>query len=221
MSSSELVAGIGTLIAALLLVRFTLNRIKQLPDEEKSLGMPLWVATLGIFILGIGSLLYFVTGVELGGTETPYYITIILGGGILALSATMIMGWNRGRALPIVTMVVLIFIAIVGRGLLGDYALLVVTGSGIFLFGIPIILFSYLTIKTKRITSFGFTIFSITTLLLLAVTSITDPGIIAIIIAIRLYGPALLITALVLSETGITGELLLYAITLSSAFYFL
>ncbi len=222
--SAELIAGIGTIIATLLLARFTRNRIKQLPDEEKSLGTPLWVATIAILTLGIGSIFYYIYGVELGATETPYYFIVIFGGGILALSATMIMGWKRGRALPILTMAILFSIAIIGRlspGIFGEYTLMLVMSFGVFLFGVPIILFTYLTIKTKRITSFGFVIFAITQLILLVATSVTDPATIAVLIAIRLYGPALLITALVLSETGITGELMFYAITVSSAFYFL
>jgi hypothetical protein len=223
-SSAELVAGIGTLFATLLLARFTINRVKQLPDEEKALGKPLWVAVIAIFLLGIGSILYFMLGVELGATQTLYYIVVIIGGGTLALSATMIMGWKRGQALPLVTMAILLIISIVGYlspGIFGEYTLLLVTSFGLFLFGVPIVLFTYLTITTKRITSFGFAILSITQLALLTITSSTDPMMFAVIIAFRVYGPAVLITALILSETGITGELMMYALTIGSAFYFI
>jgi len=223
--ASEIVAAIGIFLVTVLLYRFTSNRIKQLPEEEKSLGRPLWVATIGILLLGIASLLNYQFGVTLSlDIETLYYLVVVLGAGIFALSATMILGWNRGRALPLVIMSAIICVALAeqaGISVLGGY-----TGefTAIFagiLFGIPFVLFTYLTVKTKRVTSFGFAILALTYPFLLVMTSYTAPEIVAIVLAIRLYGPALLITALILPETGISAELVVYAMTVSSLFYFM
>ena len=216
---------IGIFLATILLFRFTLNRVRQLPDEEKSMGRPLWVALIGILFLGFASLLnyqYAVTpSVEL---ETIYYLVVVAGAGIFALSATMILGWNKGRALPLVIMATIILVAILeqsGFGILGGYAGEFTAVFAGILFGIPFVLFTYLTVKTKRITSFGFAVLSLFYPMLLVMTSFTAPEIVAIVIALRLYGPALLITALVLPETGISAELVVYAMTVSSLFYFL
>ena len=223
--TSELVAAFGLFLATILLVRFTYNRVKQLPEEEKSLGRPLWVSSIGILLLGITSFLNYAhalsPSIEL---ETVYYLVAITGAGVLALSATMIMGWKKGRILPILIMAAIIVVAVVeqaGFGILGPFTGEFTTVFAGILFGIPFVLFTYLTVKTKRMTSFGFAILSLTYPFLLVMTSYTAPEIVAIVLAIRLYGPALLITALVLPETGITAELMVYAMTISSLFYFL
>jgi len=196
-----------------------------LPDEEKSLGRPLWVATIGIILLGLGSLLnYFYALTPSTDLETIYYLIVVLGAGVFAFSATMILGWDKGRALPIIIMATIIVVAVLEQSgihvLFGYTGEFVATFAGI-LFGIPFVLFTYLTLKTRRITSFGFAVLAITYPLLLVMTSFTAQEIVAVIIAIRLLGPALLITALVLPETGIKVELVVYAMTVSSLFYFL
>ena len=222
--ASEIVTGIGIFIATLLLGRYTLNRISQLPEEEKSLGKPLWVATIGILLLGVASIINYVVAIGFADFEMYYYLAGVGGGGFLAFAATMIMGWKKGQALPIVLTIALMSVTLIEYlfgSILGAYSETFILVSAAILFGIPLVLFSYLTIKTKRITSFGFAVIALTYPLFLVMTSIPDPTIIAIVIAIRVYGPALLITALVLPETGISAELMVYAMTVSSLFYFL
>jgi len=223
--ASELVTAFGLFLATILLVRFTYNRVKQLPEEEKSLGRPLWVSSIGILLLGVTSIVNY--GHALSPStelETIYYLVAIIGAGILALSATMIMGWKKGQVLPILIMAAIIVVAVLeqaGFGILGPFTGEFTTVFAGILFGIPFVLFTYLTIKTRRITSFGFAVLALTYPFLLVMTSFTAPEIVAIVIAIRLYGPALLIAALILPETGISAELLVYAMTVSSLFYFL
>lgn len=216
---------VGIFLATMLLFRFTLNRVRKLSDEEKSLGRPLWVALVGILFLGVASLLNYVYAVSPSvELETIYYLTAVVGAGIFALSATMILGWNKGRALPLVIMAAFILVAVIeqsGISVLGGYTGEFIAVFAGILFGIPFLLFTYLTIKTKRITSFGFAVLSIFYPMLLVMTSFTAPELVAIVVAVRLYGPALLITALILPETGISAELLVYAMTVSSLFYFL
>jgi len=196
-----------------------------LPDEEKSLGRPLWVATIGILLLGVASLLNFQHSLTPStDLETIYYLVVVLGVGIFAFAATMILGWNKGRALPIILALAIVVVAVLeqsGFGILGEFAGTFTAVVAGILFGIPFILFAYLTVKTRRITSFGFAVLAITYPLLLVMTSYTAQEIVAVIIAVRLLGPAILITALVLPETGIKAELIVYAMTVSSLFYFL
>ena len=222
--SSEFVTAIGIFLATLLLIRFTSNRVKQLPEEEKSLGRPLWVASLGIFLLGVASLINYEYAVGYTELETIYYLVAIIGAGVLALAATMILGWRKGQALPFIIMGFTIVVALIEQtvgGLLGPWSGTFIAVMAGVLFGIPFVLFTYLTIKTKRITSFGFAVLALTYPFFLAMTSFTAPEIVATMLAVRLYGPALLITALILSETGITAELMIYAMTISSLFYFM
>lgn len=222
--SSEFVASIGMFIATLLLIRFTSNRVKQLPDEEKYLGTPLWVASIGIFLLGLASLLNYGFGIGYSQIEIIYYLVVVLGAGALSFAATMILGWNRGRALPIVLVGFSISVALVEQtvgGLLGPMAGTFIAVMAAILFGIPFLLFTYLTIKTKRITSFGFAVLALTYPFFLMMTSFTAPELVAIVLAIRLYGPALVITALLLPEAGINAELLVYTMVVSSLMYFM
>ena len=111
--SSEFVTAIGIFIAALLLIRFTSNRVKQLPDEEKYLGKPLWVASFGVLLLGIASLLNYGFAVGYSELDTIYYLVVVIGAGTLALAATMILGWNRSRALPVALMGFAIAVALI------------------------------------------------------------------------------------------------------------
>jgi hypothetical protein len=92
---------------------------------------------------------------------------------------------------------------------------------GMILFLIPFFLFTYLTYTTRRITSFALAVVSITYPLLAFLTVSTAPEIVAIILALRLWGPALLVTAMILPDTKIGAELVTYSLTISSFFYFM
>ncbi|MFW9844718.1 MAG: hypothetical protein ACFFEV_09085, partial [Candidatus Thorarchaeota archaeon] len=190
--ASELVMALGIFLATILLFRFTLNRMKQLSEEEKPLARPLWVATIAILLLGIASLLNYQHALSPSTElETVYYLAVVSGAGLFALSATMIMGWNKGRILPLVIMAAIIVVALLEQSgidiLLGYSGEFTAVFAGI-LFGIPFLLFTFLAVKTKRITSFGFAVLSIFYPMLLVMTSFTAPEIVAIVVAMRLYG---------------------------------
>lgn len=216
---------IGLIIGSILLSRFTWNRVKNLPPEEKSLGRPLWVATISIFFLGLASAINFVFAS--GITELEVYLLIIatVGSGLLLFSAIMIMGSKKLLAIPAVfVLAVAVYISIgnILGGLPGGITAEDLSSFiGLSLFSIPFVLFTYLTITTKRITSFALAVVSITYPLLAFVTTSTSPEIVAIVLALRLWGPALLITALILPDTKIGAELMAYAVTITALFIFL
>lgn len=222
--SSELVVALALFLATLLLLRYTWDRVKQLPEEERGLGRPLWIASLSVFLLGVTSLLNY--GFALGYTylETAYYISAVLGGALLSFAAADILGSRRIFALPIVVLGAIIPFAVfqteVGV-LFGEATGAFVAVMAGILFGIPLVLFGYLTYKTRRVTSFGLAALAITYPMLLVTTSFTAPEIVAVALAVRLYGPALLITALVLPGMTIRAELMAYSFTVSSSFYFM
>ena len=224
--SSELMTAIGLFIGTLLLARFTWNRVKNLPPEEKSLGRPLWVATISIFLLGITSLVNFWFGSGMSELEVYWYIIAILGSGLLMISALMILGSRRLYIIPVLLMggvgVIAFVETIIGAGtILGGFSDYAVNFFAVILFSIPFVLFTYLTYSTRRITSFALAVLSLTYPLILVATTFTSPEIVAIVLALRLYGPALLITALVLPESKIGAELIAYSFTISSVFYFM
>ncbi|MHA2386569.1 MAG: hypothetical protein ACXAEE_10220, partial [Candidatus Thorarchaeota archaeon] len=84
--SSELLTAIGLFIGAILLARFTWNRVKNLPSEQKSLGRPLWVVTISIFFLGIASAINFLFETGIAELEIVLLITATLGSGLLLFS---------------------------------------------------------------------------------------------------------------------------------------
>ena len=158
--------------------------------------------------------------------EVYWYITAILGSGLLMISALMIMGSRRLAIIPIALMGVISVIAyaetIIGAGtVLGGFTDYAVNVFALVLFSIPFALFSYLTYTTRRITSFALAVVSLTYPLILVATTFTAPEAVASVLALRLYGPALLITALVLPESKIGAELIAYSFTISSLFYFM
>jgi hypothetical protein len=222
--SSELIVAVALFLATLLLVRYTWNRVRQLPEEERGLGRPLWIASASILFLGLASLLNY--GFALGYTdlETAYYLAAALGGGLLSFAATSILGDRRAHALPFAVLGGMLPLAaiqqIVGAVFGPLSGALVAVLAGI-LFGIPFVLFSYLTYKTRRVTSFGLAVLAFTYPTLLVTTSFTSPEIVAVALAVRVFGPALLITGLVLPGMAIRAELLAYSFTVSSSFYFM
>jgi hypothetical protein len=224
--TSELMTAVSLFLAAILLFRFTWNRVKNLPPEEKRLGRPLWVAVASVFFLGLTSLINYWFGSGIAEAEVYWYITAILGSGLLMISALMILGSRKFFMLPIILMGVVSVIAygetIVGAGsILGGFTDYAVNFFALILFSIPFALFSYLSYTTRRITSFGLAALSVTYPLILITTTYTTPEIVAIVLAVRLYGPALLITALILPESKIGGELIAYSFTVSSVLYFM
>ncbi len=216
---------IGLIIGSILLFRFTRNRVKNLPPEEKSLGRPLWVATISILFLGIASALNF--GFASGIAELEVFLLIVatLGSALLMFSAIMIMGSKKLLAIPAVLVIgVAVFISIgnvLGELPFGVTSEVLSNVIGLGLFSIPFGLFTYLTYTTKRITSFALAVVSITYPLLVFATTFTAPEIVASVLAIRLWGPALLITAMILPETKIGAELIAYSFTISSFLYFM
>jgi len=222
--ASELLTAVGLFLGAILLARFTWNRVKNLPEEERSLGRPLWVATISIFFLGLTSLINFWYGSGITELEVAWYIAAVLGSGLLMIAASMIMGSKKLMALPVVLMIVFGAIAYIEPtygGLLGGFTDYAVNFFALILFSIPFALFTYLTYTTRRATSFALATLSVTYPLILVATTFTAPEMVAIVLALRLYGPALLITALILSDTKLGGELVAYAFTISSLFYFM
>ncbi len=224
--ASELLTAVGLFLGAILLARFTWNRVKNLPPEEKSLGRPLWVSTISIFFLGLASLVNFWFGSGLTELEVFWYITAILGSGLLMISALMILGSKKFFILPVALMGLLGLIAYaettIGAGsILGGFTDYAVNFFALILFSIPFALFTYLTYTTRRVTSFALSMLSLTYPLILVATTFTAPEMVAIVLALRLYGPALFITALVLPDTKIGVELVAYAFTISSLLYFM
>ncbi|MFW9788086.1 MAG: hypothetical protein ACFFE2_07165 [Candidatus Thorarchaeota archaeon] len=224
--ASELITAVGLFLITILLFRFTWNRVKDLPPEEKNLGRPLWVAVASVFFLGAASLSNYWYGTGIGLAEVFWYITAILGAGLLMISALMILGSKKLYAIPITMMGVLGFIAFaetqIGAGsVLGGFTDYAVNIFALILFSIPFGLFAYLTVTTKRITSFALAVLSLTYPTILVATSFTDPSIVTAVLGLRLYGPAILITALVLPRSRIGPELIAYSFTISSLLYFM
>ena len=224
--SSELMTALGLFIGTILLARFTRNRVKNLPPEEKHYGRPLWVATVSIFFLGLSSVVNYLFGTGMAEMEVLWYITALVGSGLLMISALMILGSRRFFIVPIALMGILGVVAyaetMIGAGtILGGFTDYAVNTFALILFSIPFGLFSYLTWSTRRITSFALAVTSVTYPIILVATTFTGPELIAAALAVRLWGPALLITALILPETKIGGELIAYSFTISSFFYFM
>ncbi|MGQ4911635.1 MAG: hypothetical protein ACP6KW_05640 [Candidatus Thorarchaeota archaeon] len=222
--SSELVEAIGLFIGTLLLLRYTRNRVSELPESEKHLGRPLWIASAGVLSLGVASLLTFVDSLGYWDLDMMYYLSIALGAGILSLSAATILGsrWAYGIPLSLLSMMVpmAIFQDVIG-GILGASSGAFVAIVATIFFSVPFLLFAYLTVKTRRITSLGLAIVILTYPLILIATSFTDPSIVAVVLSVRLYGPAVLIAAMVLPKTRIGAEVLAYSFAVSSTFYFM
>lgn len=224
--ASELLTAVGLFLGSILLFRFTWNRVKNLPPEEKHYGRPLWVAVVSVFFLGLASLTNYWFGSGIAEAEVYWYITAILGAGLLMISALMILGSRKLFIGPIVLMGILAVIAyaetMIGAGsILGGFTDYAVNFFALILFSIPVGLFGYLTYTTKRITSFALAVLSVSYPLILVATTFSAPEIVASILAVRLYGPAVLITALILPDTKIGGELIAYSFTISSLFYFM
>ena len=155
--ASELLTAVGLFIGAILLTRFTWNRVKNLPPEEKHFGRPLWVATISIFFLALTSTINFGFGGGISELEVYWYLAAILGSGLLMISALMIMGSRKLYALPVALMAVIAVIAyvetIIGAGsILGGFTDYAINVFAVILFGIPFAVFAYLRYNKRSVT---------------------------------------------------------------------
>ncbi len=222
--ASELVTAFILVISAIVLLSYTRNRIRNLPDEEKSLGRPLYVATVALLILGIASLVNY--GIHAGYLAwdplLSYYQLSVIGPGLLTISALMILGWKKYYVVPIGMMAAVAAIAFLIPLLsLPMSPQIFIEPFNLALFALPIGLFGYLTKQQKRVTSFALFMIS-TTYPLFAITGATyNLLIISVIIGLRMFAAALAIVAFSKPDIGFSLELGGYSFSMTGIAFFL
>ncbi|MFW9931462.1 MAG: hypothetical protein ACFFDR_02315, partial [Candidatus Thorarchaeota archaeon] len=192
-------------------VNYTRNRVAQLPDEERGAGRPLYVSLIGIFFLGIASLLLHVNLTITDAIEVlaAYYTTAMFGAFLLCIAALMILGRTKLNVIPGVLFIIGLA-ATIGVLYFGlpEFLLYAIPGIMIeVLYFIPAGLFLYLTYTTRRVTSLSFAVVLIIyPLYPLFLVFEANYLLTLLLIAIRMYAPALLLIAFAMPEIGISGE---------------
>jgi hypothetical protein len=209
---SEGFIGLALIAAALVMFNYTRKRVAQLPPEERGAGTPLNLSAVGVLVLGIASLIrnYNETnpGVFHSGLLASYYATAMVGAFILTIAALMILGRRQMYAIPTVLLAIgLVMAAVI---ILGFSTELLNTAVGILIVILcfaPAGLFLYLSYTTRRVTSVSFAVVLLIYPLYPLFSLFSSNTLITLLlVAIRLYAPALLLVAFYRPELGISGE---------------
>jgi hypothetical protein len=223
--ASELFMAITLVIGAVILANYTRKRIADLsPEERSTAGLPLYLSSVGIFVLAIASFYNFMIDLNAAAlaVNATYYAFTLFAATFFAIAALLILEYKKAIIIPLVMLI---------GGLTFTYAVAfmslpvsmgMVTGPiSLVLNLVPIGLFLYLARKTSRITAIALGFLLITYLLQPIATIATDPSLIAAILGIRLLGPAMVILAFLKPELGISVELFGYTISVNIvAFWF-
>jgi len=211
------------IVASIILVIYTKNRTRNLPDEEKGIGTPLYISAFAVFLLGIASFVNYLInyGYWLVDPLLTYFQLSIIAPGLLTIAGLMILGWNRYYPIPVAMMIVSLLVAIL-------FPLLGVTTSpqifiGIFnltLYILPIGLFGYLIMKQKRPTIFSLFMI-VLTYLLFPLTAVFQEPFVSLILILRFIGPAIAVVVFLKPDTGFTLELGGYTSALVALAFFL
>lgn len=208
---SEAFLGLLLITISFVLVNYTRRRVAGLPIDERAAGRPLYLSAVGIFFLGIGSVILHlsVTVFITINLVAIYYIVLMISATFLTLAALMILGKRKLYPVPIVLLVIGLGVSL-GVLLLSlpEFLLYVIPGVLVdILFYIPAALFFYLTYKTRRSTSMAFA-FALTVYPLYPVFLVIESYFFLTIffLALRLFSTGLLFVALLRPEIGISGE---------------
>jgi len=219
--ASELLMGLALFVASLTIVRFTRRRLKELPAEEKKLGRPLYAYAVGTLFMGMASLATFLSTTVAGGSytlrlEISYYhvILALLAPVIMTMAALIVLRWTH-LIVPLCVAIVLVGIVVVAPTIGDPYESRDVVGDVSAVMYIPaVLLFGYLLAGTKKATSLG--LFYLVTFYPLYRVTLTPVfggtiEITALLIGLRLLGPAIAAAAFHFRDIQISIELVGYA----------
>ncbi|MCK5151144.1 MAG: hypothetical protein KAQ65_04865, partial [Candidatus Thorarchaeota archaeon] len=229
--ASEIFMAIALFVATILVIRYTQKRVADLPAEEKKIGRPLYLTGFSMLVLGLASAAYVshhLFELEVAGIIPPllqvYWFLAILGAGMLAISAMMILGWEQYIAIPMSAVLLGGVFALLGNVLGIDVGVeptagMMATIVGIiaaFLFVLPMVLFGFLAYRTKMATTIAIAIMTPLYAIWpvgMAWLDVAVAGTVweLILTFLRLLGPALIVVAYYMPDIKISGELFGYA----------
>ncbi len=221
--ASELPMAVTLILAAIILVRYTMLRTADLPAEERGAGRPLYLSALGILTLAVASYLNYILILDATASvwTATYYVSTMVAAALFAIAALMILEWNRAIIVPIVMLILgsVYTYAIVILGMTVNFGM-VVGPISLILNLVPIGLFAYLAQKTGRVTAIALLFLIVSYIIYPLASTSTDPAMIAALLGIRLLGPALAIWAFLRPELGVSIELFGYALSVNVVAFF-
>jgi hypothetical protein len=223
--ASELLMSIALFVASLVMIRYTRHRIKELPQEDKRMGRPLYAYAVGTFAMGTASLANYLSAVyPIGQIIFVYTMLALLAPCIISIAALVVLG--RGHfVVPVVLSVVLIGTAILVPYVRHPSQLLIVAGIISAILYLPAFaLFGYILYRARRATSFGL-FYLVAFYPLYPITLIALPpfpvDLLSLVVGLRLFGPAITAAAFQIRDIGISIELAGYGMAYALiAFWF-
>jgi hypothetical protein len=212
--ASELLMSIALFAASLVIVRYTRRRIRELPEEDKRLGRPLYGYAVGTWIMGMASLANYLTAVFMDPVTLLFYVVLaVLAPSMISMAALFVLG--RGQfILPLLFSIVLFGAVIVAPFIASRDAVLTIAGSVSGILYVPaFLLFGYILFRTTRATSFAlfYLVASYPWYPLTLVPLPPSPvDLLSIVVGLRLMGPAFAVVAFQMRDIGISIELTVY-----------
>jgi len=223
--ASELLMSIALFAASLVMIRYTRRRIRELPQEDKRMGRPLYAYAVGTLAMGMASLANYLSAVyPIGQIIFVYTMFALLAPCIILIAALVVL--ERGHfVVPVVLSAVLIGTVILVPYVRHPSQLLIVAGTISALLYLPAIaLFGYILYRARRATSLGlfylvafYPLYPIT-----LISSLFFPvDLVVVVVGLRLFGPAITAAAFQMRDIGISIELAVYGMAYALiAFWF-
>lgn len=209
--ASELLMSIALFVASLVIVRYTRGRIRDLPKEDKRLGRPLYGYAIGVSVMGIASLMNYVSVILETQMTVLLYISLAIVAPIIVSTAALIVLGRGQLILPLVFSIGLIGAVVLAPFIANLDQLRVYAGIISALLYVPaFLLFGYIFFRTTRATSLGL-FYLVIFYPLYPVTLIALPpfpiDLLSLVVGLRLFGPAIAAAAFQVRDIGISIEL--------------
>jgi hypothetical protein len=222
--ASEIFMALALFIGAALVFKYAKKRVAGLPDDQKSLGWPLYIIGLAVLTMAVASTMnyYDIVTEFVYDLRVLYFIVAAIAPALATIAALLILNYRKYVVLPFGLLVTATLLAIFHQQL-GMSSGAMNAGVGmvtLILYLLPMALFVYLTATTRRATSLSIAFLLVTyTLFPLAGFEAFWPFS-EIFLILRLLGPALIVAAYFMPNIGLTGEFFGYGLTFGIVVYY-
>jgi len=221
--AAELLMFVALIAASVVVVRYTRRRVKELPEEDKKMGRPLYAYAVGTAFMGLASLANFVAATQLESGSLEYRLGVVYSYAILTLLAPTLISMAAlivlGRThfiVPVLSASLAIGVLWVARWLGNPLEVRDAAGDVSSVLYIPaVLLFGYILVKARKPTSLGL-LFLVISYPLYRLTiwplSLGPLNLSITVVGLRLLAPAIVAVAFYFRDIGISFELFAYAI---------
>ncbi|TXT54535.1 MAG: membrane protein of unknown function [Candidatus Thorarchaeota archaeon] len=225
----QLYLGVAIVIAAIIILQYSIRRSKQVDVEERSAFRPLYIVSIAFMIYAVGVFSLYIEDLTnvafLLDFRLLYYLGLAIEVILLGVASALILNSRRIYILPLSTIVITLigfYLALISPTITVITYIIGALIPAIILLFVGII-FTYITKATKRSTSFALAFMLFTQIAGLPVMYIDfiTGNLALFLLSLVLMGPAMVAFAFLRPEQKISGELIGYGISFAGPILFL